>query len=93
MLSKEGIDFLKQKNFSVCMNDNQWQHHFHASNFVSINQIEEAELNDLSSKNFMKIAKKTGLAEWDSAQENLKEAFEEIIDFVKLNFQAGETDL
>src|SRR5690242_773949 len=93
MLSKEAIDFLKENNFSVCLNDNQWHHHFHSSNFVSINELNEGAIKELEQKNFLKIAKKTGLAEWNSAQENLKEAFEEIIEFVKLSFPAGETDL
>src|SRR5690242_6622237 len=93
MLSKEAIDFLKEKNFSVCLNDNQWQHHFHSSNFVSINEIKGGAIKELEPKNFLKIARKTGLADWNSAHKNLKEAFEEIIEFVKLNFPAGETGL
>ena len=93
VLSDEAIEFLKDKNFSVCINENEWQHHFDPSNFVSINEINETVVKNLSEKNFLKIAKKTGLAEWNSAAKFLEETFKEIIDFIKLSFPAGEKDL
>lgn len=92
-VSAEAIDFLKEKKFSVCVNENEWQHHFDASNFVNIDKLNPAEIEILQEKNFLKIAKKTELTEWDSATKFLIEAFEEIIEFIKFNFRGGEKDL
>lgn len=93
VLSDQAIAFLKKRDFSVCINENEWQHDFKPSNFIPINEIDHTALNKLGEKNFLKIAKKTELTEWHSAGNFLEGAFEEIIDFMKLNFPAGETDL
>jgi len=93
VLSDEAISFLKKGNFSVCINENEWQHDFQPSNFISINEMNETSLKKLGEKNFLKIAKKTELTEWNSAGNFLETAFEEIIDFLKVNFPAGEIDL
>ncbi len=87
------IPFLKEKEFWVSVNEDEWQHHFHPSNFTNINELNRGEIKNLFKKNFLKIAKKTGLDEWDSAPQFLKDAFLEIIEFIKLSFPAGEKGL
>jgi hypothetical protein len=89
----EAIEFLKEKGFSVSVNETEWHHHFHPSNFVNINELNVDEIKRLADKNFLKIAKKTELTEWNSASKFLKETFEEIIEFIKISFPAGEKDL
>ena len=91
--SDEAIAFLEEKNFSICVNENEWEHHFDDSNFVKINSLEKEEIKYLQEKNFLKIAKKTELTEWNSAAKFLEDAFKEIIEFVKLSYQDGEKDL
>lgn len=86
-------NFLKEKNFSVSVHENEWQHHFHPSNFTNINLLHEREIENLRGKNFLKVAKKTGLAEWPSAPKFLEECFEEIIELIKISFPGGEKDL
>jgi hypothetical protein len=93
VLSDEAIAFLKKRNFSLCINENEWQHDFDPFNFVSINEMDHTSLKKLGEKNFLKIAKKTELTEWNSAGNFLETVFEEIIDFIKVNFPAGEIDL
>jgi hypothetical protein len=93
VFSKEAVEFIQERNFSVCINENEWHHHFHSTNFVAANQMNDAEIRKLSEKNFLKIAKKTELVEWDSAKRFLEDTFKEIIEFVKLSFPAGEKDL
>lgn len=92
-ISDEAIEFLKKRNFSICVNENEWEHHFHSSNFVSVNEMNNELLKKLNEKKFFKIAKKTELTEWNSATKFLEEAFKEIVDFIKLSFPAGEKDL
>lgn len=89
----EAIQFLKEKDFSVSINESEWHHHFHPSNFVNINDLGEEKIKKLGEKTFLKIAKKTELAEWNSAPEFLEEAFKEIIEFIKLSFPGDEKGL
>ncbi|HSN09715.1 MAG TPA: hypothetical protein VLS85_11805, partial [Hanamia sp.] len=89
----EAIQFLKEKDFSVSVNETEWHHHFHPSNFVNINELKEREIKRLADKNFLKIAKKIRLTEWNSASKFLNETFEEIIEFIKLSSPGGEKDL
>lgn len=90
---KEGIQFLEQKGFSVSLNENEWEHHFEPTNFVKINGLNEEEIKKLANKSFMKIAKKTGLTEWDSAGAFLEKGFEEIVQFIKISYPACGKDL
>ncbi len=92
-ISGKAIDFLKEKQFSVCVNENEWQHHFDPTNFVKTTELSDEEIKNLGDKKFLKIAKKTELADWNSAAKILEEGFEEIIEFIKLSYQAGEKDL
>ena len=89
----KAIEFLKKNNFSVSIHENEWHHHFQPSNFININELETEKIKHLKKKKFLKIAKKTDLAEWNSAIEFLEEAFEEIIEFIKISFPGGEKDL
>ncbi len=85
----EAISFLKEKEFSVSVNEEEWQHHFQPSNFTSINKLNSTEINNLFQKNFFKIAKKINLASWDLAPQFLTETFAEIIEFIKVSFPNG----
>ena len=89
----EGIQFLEQKDFSISINENEWEHDFEPTNFVKINSLNEREILNLANKSFLKIAKKTEIPEWDSAAMFLEKGFEEIIQFVKISFPNGGKDL
>jgi hypothetical protein len=89
----EGLRFLKQKDFSVSVNENEWHHHFEEDNFVKTTSLNENEIKKLADKKFLKIAKKTGLNNWDSAAGFLEKGFEEIVQFIKISFPAGEKGL
>lgn len=89
----DALTFLRERDFSISVNESQWHHHFHPSNFVKIDELSPDNLNKLTHKSFLKIAKKTQLTEWNSASVFLKETFEEIMEFIKFNFPAGEIDL
>jgi len=90
---ENAISFLKEKGFSVSVNEEEWQHHFHPSNFTSINELKSEEINNLFQKNFLKIAKKISLVDWDLAPQFLTETFAEIIEFIKVSFPNGEKGL
>ena len=80
------IQFLKENNFSVCVNETQWEHDFGASNFVNINELAQNEIKHLNEKSFFKIAKKIKLNEWNPAGIFLENTFKEIVEFIKFSF-------
>ena len=89
----EVIQFLKEKEFSVSINENEWEHHFQEDNFIKIKELNQEEIKSLADKSFLKIAKKTGLHEWDSAAIFLEKGFEEIVQFIKISYPACGRDL
>jgi hypothetical protein len=89
----EGIQFLEQNDFSVSLNENEWEHHFQPTNFVKIEELNENEIIQLAEKKFLKIAKKTGLEEWNLAHAFLEKSFGEIIQFIKISCPACGKDL
>ncbi len=84
------LTFLSQKDFYICVNEDEWEHTFQSSNFIDINELDEKQKQSICEKSFFKIAKKIGLEKWESAPHFLKQAFEEIIEFVKINSPDGE---
>jgi len=87
----EIMKFLKSKNFSVCVNESEWEHHFEPSNFKNVNELTSSDIENVSKKSFFKIAKKIELSEWNSAEIFLEKIFREIIQLIKVSFPNGET--
>ena len=61
------FEMLKQKNFYLCNNDDQWSHHFEKTNYTSLKElmIERFE-QQLREKNFIKLAIKIDLFQWEN---------------------------
>jgi hypothetical protein len=79
----ENIKFVKQ-DFFICINENQWQHHFKADNYTAIKNLREDELQKLiTEKEFIKLAIKFPLQPWDAVPSLLDESFVEIIKMLK----------
>lgn len=86
---RECLIFLRQKDFFICINENEWKHDFDSSNFININELDKHHIATLNQKRFFKIAKKIELTQWESATYFLKQSFGEIIEFIKFSFPAG----
>lgn len=86
----ECLVFLKQKSFFVCVNENEWEHDFHSSNFIDINELDEKQKESMKKKRFFKFSKKIELEKWETIPFFLEQAFKEIIIFLKINFPNGE---
>ncbi|MGH2646237.1 MAG: hypothetical protein ACRDE8_01670 [Ginsengibacter sp.] len=85
--------FLKEKNFYMCVNEDEWQHHFERSNYIPVLNLNGNKFNEIVAGNFLKISKNIELNKWSDAPEFLEETFEAIIEFLKISFPAGEKDL
>ena len=85
--------FLKEKNFYICVAEDEWQHHFEPANYVNVSDLDEKKFKAISNEKFFKIAKRLDLNKWHEAPEFLEESFREIIEFLKISFPTGGKDL
>lgn len=68
------------KEFSFCVNDDPWEHHFEKSNYTSVNELSNSDFENLvQGSSFIKLAKKIPLEKWDDASSILFSYFREII--------------
>lgn len=91
--SQSVFSFLQDNDFSVCINENEWQHDFEESNYVNISKLNLEEINKIFEKPFFKIAQKIDLQEWDKAEIFLTGIFKKLIDFIAISFPACEKAL
>jgi hypothetical protein len=79
----KNIDSVKQDVF-ICINENQWQHHFEADNYLPVKQFAGADVaNNIFEKQFIKLAMKFPLQPWAALPALLDEAFLEMIKLLK----------
>ncbi len=79
----------------VCINDNEWHHHFNSDNYMPAHTFIEKEKLEilLREKPFIKTARKTMLENWENAEDFFESAFSEITGWLRFNCLNGETDL
>jgi hypothetical protein len=74
------FDLLQQAGFYICINADQWEHHFEAGNFVPLNTISADGFETIiRSNSFIKLSKKISLEQWENAGRELPEIFRQFI--------------
>ena len=85
---------LQQQEFWICVNDNPWEHHFEADNYVSLKSLTAVEFGTLiSQQSFIKMSKKITLPQWNEVPVFLEQAFLQMILLLKTSYLNGEIDL
>ena len=74
---KQAINKNQLSNWYVCVNEDEWQHHFEEDNYAPLKQREEA-ITSLQI-NFLKVAKKIPLTQWNTSAKTLLESFRLLI--------------
>jgi hypothetical protein len=70
---------LLTQDFFVAINNNQWEHHFEAHNFMPYTQLDEKHQAQLfNQKDFIKISLKFDLSEWNNIPVLLSEGYEKM---------------
>ena len=65
--------------YYICVNDDQWQHHFETGNYLPLSGLSADEIKRiLQQQSFIKIARKFPLGEWNEITEKLVKAFVEL---------------
>ena len=79
----ENVDAVTQEVF-ICINENQWQHHFGADNYTNIKKLQTNELLDvIIKKTFVKLALKFPLQAWNEIPSLLDDSFNQLITMLK----------
>src|SRR5687767_2567101 len=78
------FDYLRQKDFFVCINNDQWEHHFDETNYKAITGMSLAEFEEITGGNtFIKLAKKIPVDQWSDAERKLAEIFNHLTHILK----------
>jgi hypothetical protein len=68
----------REVDFYICVNENQWQHHFEADNYKPFSTLSVAEIEIIQQRKFIKIALKYELHHWNMMQQILPEGYKKI---------------
>lgn len=72
-------------DFFLCINDDQWEHHFDENNYRLVKAITSGEFEQLLSKKpFIKLAQKYPLQQWEEIPSRLFTEFKKIMELVKV---------
>lgn len=88
----KSLQYLQEKYFFVCNNENQWQHTFDSSNYIAASKLSDDEFNRILEKKFFKISKKIEVNRWNDVPNFLEKTFSEMIKFVQVSFPGDETN-
>lgn len=75
----------KEADFFICINENQWQHHFEEDNYKQLQTLSNLEMKNLQQKSFIKAALKYELHHWNMMQQILPEGYKKINELLTPN--------
>ncbi|HEX2683384.1 MAG TPA: hypothetical protein VHL77_05610 [Ferruginibacter sp.] len=72
-----------QAGLFVCVNDDQWQHHFEAGNYIALELLNAGELERITTRvQFIKLAVKFPLDQWNDIGMLLEKSFTAFMDML-----------
>jgi hypothetical protein len=74
----------RDSGWFVCVNENEWEHHFATDNYIAITEYLASNSNGFPNNRFFKIAKKIPLHEWDTASDFFMNTYTEIMEMLRL---------
>lgn len=82
----QNFESLRQKGYSVCINDDPWEHHFDKNNYTELRLLNEENFRKLlMEKPFVKIAKNILLQQWQQVPEFITVTFAELAGLIQDN--------
>ena len=73
-----------EEDYFVCINDEQWEHHFKETNYKPLREIESVE--KILNQPFIKIAKKIPLTQWNNILEFYANNYTDLIRMLSKQF-------
>ena len=86
MFQKKIVEYpdLAKQHFFICINENQWHHHFEADNYIAVKELANKDLQDIIlKKQFVKLSLNFSLRQWNDIPALLDNAFKKIIEILK----------
>lgn len=78
------FETLQKEKFSVCINEDQWEHHFETNNYIPVHDLTGSQYNEIIVKRaFIKLAKKIPLEQWNDVEKKLLDIFGQLINSLK----------
>ncbi|MDP4264402.1 MAG: hypothetical protein Q8941_17865 [Bacteroidota bacterium] len=75
--------FLKEEGFFISVGEDQWEHHFETTNYRQLNKMNQDEFRKhLAGRNFIKLAKRFPLEQWEDAGDILLASFCKMINWL-----------
>jgi hypothetical protein len=76
----DSYEMLKEMDYSICINDDPWEHHFEKDNYMAIASFTKTAFDELIRQHrFIKISRKIDLRHWSNAVELLTADFRQLI--------------
>ena len=76
----DSFELFRADGFSFCINEDQWQHHFEASNYVPLCDTGPLQFQEIIENGlFIKLAKKIPLEQWNGVEKKLLEFFSQLV--------------
>ena len=89
----EVFSLLRKNNFFICVNNDEWQHHFKDDNYIPSSTISQQQFEIINQKYFLKISKKIALSQWDETNDFIINSFREIMQLLQVSYPDGKKDL
>ena len=81
---QKNIQGLRHNNFYICINDNEWHHHFEVDNYLPLNTLHVMEITGIiKQQHFIKVAVKFSLQQWNEMPELLEKSFLDLLQLIK----------
>jgi hypothetical protein len=78
------IMLLRKEEYYLCINEDQWQHHFEEDNYIPVSSKTNEALHEiLQQQSFIKIAHRFSLLQWNEMPGLLERSFSAMIQLVK----------
>ena len=75
------FSFLKSNDYSICINNNEWEHHSNENNYLRSEDLNKEKLDRILQKDFIKISKPLPLIEWDNGYDFLLQSYRRLREF------------
>ena len=75
---------IRKGNYFICINDDQWQHHFEAENYLPVSSLTKENVRDIiNNRQFIKLSLQYSLQQWDEMPDLLERSFYEMLQLLK----------
>ncbi len=80
---KKNIQTSAEHDFFICINEDEWQHHFKEDNYMPVNKLTFDEINTITQRHFIKVAIKFPLENWDTIPSLLEKSFPDLLQLIR----------